>query len=268
MRNYPYVVVLSRPTVSQSLRKALVDLEIPNFFDARDVLPGENRAERVRAELNAADVVLVAPGTAEVLSDRELEALLSRKSADPAFKVIPLFSSSETTPPDWLKGVEPLFDDPDNPSKTMASIVSSLIPAIETRPEETLDELLAEAKALVLRLQFIEDQYRHSLVLLGLSSLVFAAGFLTVTYAVRAGSGNPLSGFYQFFGLVVLVVGGFSLFFSILNWSSQYRRSRLARRVKEFGLDVIDETEKDQNETVSSSRSSKRNTNAESHSIL
>ncbi|HEV2829463.1 MAG TPA: hypothetical protein VGW76_17830 [Pyrinomonadaceae bacterium] len=246
MRKYPYVVVTGFTPATGFLVKALADLEIPNFAE-KNIQPGENRAERLRTELEAADVVLVVPGSPEVFSeDIDSEAVKSRKSKDPAFKVIPVRSNLESGPtlPDWLKDVKPLFYDPNNPSGTIAAIANSLIPDVEAPRELTLDELLAEAEALKLRLQFIEDQYRHSLLLLGVSSLVFAAGFLTVIYAVRAGAGSPLSGFFQFFGLVMLVVGGFSLFFSILNWSSQYKRSRLARRVKKSGLVVIDKTKK------------------------
>jgi hypothetical protein len=241
MRNYPYVVVISGPTpVADFLLKALDKLEIPYFFASRNVQPGENSAERVRSELNAADVVLLVPDT-NGSSDQELEPLKARKSTDPAFKVIPVFFGSEPTSPlpDWLKDVEPLFYNLNNPWRTMASIANSLIPDVEAPRELTLDELLAEAEALKLRLQFIEDQYQHSLILLGVSSLVFASGFFIVIYAVRAGAGSPLSGFFQFFGLVILVVGGFSLFFSTLNWSSQYKRSRLALHVKNIGDKVI-----------------------------
>ena len=246
MRNYPYVVVTSGlPSEPDFLLKALDKLKIPYFFAARDVQPGENSVERLRSELNAADVVLVVPGPQEMFSkDAESEAVESRKSTDPAFKVIPVLTSLEVTHrvPDWLKGVKPLFYDQNDPSGAIVSVVKTLLPDIETRAEVTLDELLAEAEALKLRLEFIEDQYRHSLILLGVSALVFAAGFFTVIYAVRSGAGNPLSGFYQFFGLVLLVVGGISLFFSSLNWSSQYRRSRLAGPLIKLGSNVISQT--------------------------
>lgn len=247
MRNYPYVVVISGSTPgSQSLIAALDNLEIPNFQPERDIKPGENWAERLRAELNAADVVLVPSGPQGMfLEGTELEVVKSRKYTDPAFKVIPVVSSSEVTPviPDWLEGIEPLIYNPTDPTGAVVSIVKSLIPDTETRPVVTLDELLAEAEALALRLKFIEDQYRHSLILLGISALVFVAGFFTVTYAVRTGAGNPLSGFYQFLGLVGIVVGGISLFFCSLNWSAQYKKSRLARHVRKNGWKVISRTQ-------------------------
>jgi hypothetical protein len=272
MRNYPYVVVISGFTsLGDSLMKSLDDLEIPNFSAERDLQPGENSSERLGAELDAADVVLVIPGPQRTSSEElELEAVKSRKSTDSELKVIPVLSSLEISPelPDWLKDVKPLFYDPNNSSQTIASVVNSLIPDIEAGPEETFAEVLAEAEGLALRLQSIVDQFRHSKILLIVSASVFAAGVVTVTLTARAEAAIPLSGFYQFLGLVVLVVGGFSLFYSILNWSSKYQKASLARRLIEKGMSVIDESKyflQTQHEQMeASSPSPQANTTAQS----
>lgn len=243
MRNHPYVVVISgSPSEADFLKKALDDLEIRSFFPQRDIQLGENLDQRVRAELDTADAVLVGTSAQEVFSEfKELEGIKSRKSTDRAFKIIPVVPSSQVppAPPDWLQGVKPLLYAFNDPSGTMRSLVRSLTPGRETDPEETLDELLTEAERLVLRLKSTYDQYRHSRNLLGISFVVFASGVGMLTYGIRTGAGNPLSGFFQFFGLVVLALGGYFSFHSIVNWSSNYQRFLLSRRLLEEGSSVI-----------------------------
>jgi len=137
------------------------------------------------------------------------------------------------------QGVQPLLSNRDNPSRTISSLVKSLIPDIETGPEETLDGLLAEAELLVLRLQSIFDKNQHSLTLLAISSVVFASGVWMVRHGILTRAGNPLYGFYQFFGVLVLALGGLFLFYSIVTWSSNYKRLVLSRRLLKEGLSVI-----------------------------
>ena len=240
MRNDPYVVVISGlQTEAEFLSNLLEDLGVSSFFPGRDTQPGENRAERLRTELNTADVVLVGANPPKVELE-ELQNAKSRRAMDPAFTIIPVVSRSEPTiAPGWLQAFKPLVYDVNDPAKTISSLVRVLMPDRETEPEETLDELVAEAERLLLRLKSTFDQYRHSRILLGISFLVFASGVSLVTIGIWTGTGGALSGFLQFLGLVVLPLGGFFFLYSIVNWSSNFQRKLRSQRLIDEGDLII-----------------------------
>lgn len=244
MRNDPYVVVISGlQTEAEFLSNLLEDLGVSSFFPGRDTQPGENRAERLRTELNTADVVLVGANPPKVELE-ELQNAKSRRAMDPAFTIIPVVSRSEPTiAPGWLQAFKPLVYDVNDPAKTISSLVRVLMPDRETEPEETLDELVAEAERLVLRLKSTFEQYRHSRIVVGISFLAFSSGVSLVTIGMWTGTGSALSGILQFLGLVVLPLGGFFFLYSIVNWSSTFQRKLRAQRLIEEGHSIISEYE-------------------------